>query len=126
MSRLKKLRDIQRFDRNHWERAHVALQSHTLLARVGNACLWLVVKLLTAAPFLRRLLTRRPKPTSQKQNERRWSSAVGAASAGLAPLTEVSRASLGRKILIVGELSLAQCRLYRVDHKLAIDRKSVV
>jgi glycosyltransferase involved in cell wall biosynthesis len=34
-----------------------------------------------------------------------------------APLTALSRASLGRRILIIAELSLPQCKRYRVDQK---------
>ncbi|MCP3138246.1 class I SAM-dependent methyltransferase [Pyxidicoccus xibeiensis] len=34
-----------------------------------------------------------------------------------APLTERSRASFGRRILIIAELSLPQCKRYRVDQK---------
>ncbi|MGE0733819.1 MAG: glycosyltransferase [Alphaproteobacteria bacterium] len=113
-----KLRDIQRFRRDHWERAHVALQNQTLLARAGNACLWIAVKSLTAMPRLRRLLTRRPKQHAARQKFSEWTSGVGSVSAGIAPLTEKSLPTLGRKVLIVAELSLGQCTRYRVEHKL--------
>ncbi|MBM7115646.1 glycosyltransferase [Archangium primigenium] len=33
------------------------------------------------------------------------------------PLTQVSRASLGRRVLLIAELSLPQCKRYRVDQK---------
>ncbi|NPC70559.1 glycosyltransferase [Corallococcus exiguus] len=37
-----------------------------------------------------------------------------------APLTQLSQASLGRRILIIAELSLPQCKRYRVDQKVAM------
>ncbi|MBN9684526.1 MULTISPECIES: glycosyltransferase [unclassified Corallococcus] len=37
-----------------------------------------------------------------------------------APLTRISQASQGRRILIIAELSLPQCKRYRVDQKVAM------
>ncbi|RKH89828.1 glycosyltransferase [Corallococcus sp. AB045] len=36
------------------------------------------------------------------------------------PLTQVSQASMGQRILIIAELSLPQCKRYRVDQKVAM------
>ncbi|RKH68602.1 class I SAM-dependent methyltransferase [Corallococcus aberystwythensis] len=37
-----------------------------------------------------------------------------------APLTHISQSSLGRRVLIIAELSLPQCKRYRVDQKVAM------
>ena len=96
------------------------LQRNTPLSRVGNVGLWFLFhvarrsrRLLSRLRAARRGISLPSLPPSSTEGAAHWR----------APLTLASRASLGRRVLIIAELSLRQCRKYRVDQKVDFLRR---
>ncbi len=96
------------------------LQRNTALSRVGNVGLW----------FMFHVARRSRRALSRLRAARRGivlpslpQGDTGAAAHWQWPLTLASRESLGQGVLIIAELSLRQCRKYRVDQKVDFLRR---
>ena len=90
------------------------LQRNSALSRVGNVGLWV---LFHVARRSRRLRSRLRAARRGIVLPGLPQGGVGSAVHWRAPLTLASRPSFGRRVLIIAELSLRQCRKYRVDQK---------
>jgi len=90
------------------------LQRNTALSRVSNVGLWF---LFHAARGTQRLLSRLRAARRGIQLPNLPPGGTGDAAHWQAPLTPASKPGLGQRVLIIAELSLRQCRKYRVDQK---------